>query len=197
MASTGQKSRAFIIGDKDDGLTIVITNPVMVAHFSIDELTNGTQNTMTGNDPEVLMAGIVQELVPLFRGVHVDRLRERETQMRDSPHGRFTLEQEEGILGELDYAKTIAQQIVNKGSVVDVDFCLAMDIDPATIVAKGRNTSPASEIRNYLATHGDLAGPAAQPISATPAVFPIAGLNLDDLELGAPSPWQDPGPGTP
>jgi len=56
-------SRAFIIGDFEKGITIVITNPVMVAHYSIDALKNDPGNALKGADTNDLIAGLVRERV--------------------------------------------------------------------------------------------------------------------------------------
>jgi|GEM_PF-3341166 len=184
-----KQSRAFIIGDKDRGLTIVITDPVMVAHYSIEDLKNASINQMAGKEPIVAMAAVAQELMPFLRGVDLDTLRQRESQMRSGARGDFGLADEESLFAELNYAATIGRIIRNHGTVCDVDFCLALDIDSGSIIARGRSTGPAIEIKDYLKQHAGKTG-AQRTVPADPQTFIISNLPTDNLsEL---DPWTDP-----
>ncbi|MER9300747.1 hypothetical protein NKI38_30400 [Mesorhizobium sp. M0621] len=177
-------SRAFIIGDKDHGLTIVITDPVMVVHYSMDDLNNVAINQMAGKEPIAAMGAVVQELLPFLRGVDLDLLKQREVEMKSPPHGQFELPYETKLLEELNNAAAIGRIIRNNGTVCDVDFCVALDVDPGDIVAKGRNTGPAIDIQGYLATHQ---GSATVP--AGPQTFVISNLPVDNLD--PLDPWVD------
>jgi hypothetical protein len=170
-------SRAFIIGDSDLGLTIVVTDPVMVVYYSAEDLKKAQHNDMSGQDPIVSMAAVVKDLVPHLRGVDVVQLRERLNLIDQGTHGVFSLAQEEQAFAEADYARTIGRIIRNGGNVCDVDFCIALDVDPAEIVAKGRNTEPAAKIADYLAAN-----------TAKPQQFHIG--NLGPSELDPLDPWQ-------
>lgn len=169
-------SRAFIIGDRDLGLTIVITDPVMVVHYSAEELQDAQHNDMSGQMPIVSMAAVVKDLVPHLRGVEVVQLKQRLSQMGKN-HGAFSLDQEAAALAEVENAKTIGRIIGNGGNVCDVDFCIALDIDPAEIAARGRNTQPASRIADYLAVN-----------TTRPEKFHIG--NLGPAEVEPLDPWQ-------
>jgi len=189
-ASTGKKSRAFIIGDKDHGLTIVITDPVMVAHYSLDDLDNPKINQMAGKEPIVAMAGVVKDLLPFLRGVPLDALEERVIQLRGGAHGAFSLTEEEGMLAELNQAATIGRIIRNNNTVCDVDFCLALTIDPAEIIVRGRSKGPAVEITDYLKKHASTAEGTSRTVPGDPQKFVISNLLTDDLDpLDA---WTDP-----
>ena len=185
-------ARAFIIGDRDNGLTIVITDPVMVVHYSKDDLRNAAINQMSNEEPIVSMAAVVQDILPMLRGVDVTTMRARENDLRQGAHGDFTLRQEEALFAELDYARTIGRIIRNNGSVCDVDFCVALDIDPCEIVAKGRNAGPGNQITDYLVKYSDCKDQSAKSVSTKPQVFNIGILTPD--ELTPLPPWQDPTP---
>lgn len=170
-------SRAFIIGDRDLGLTIVITDPVMVVHYSAEDLQSAQHNDMSGQEPIVSMAAVVKDLVPHMRGVEVVQLRQRLNEIQTDNHGDFSLAQEEAAFAEADYARTMGRIIRSGGNVCDVDFCIALDIDPAEIVARGRNTEPASKIADYLKAN-----------ATKPEKFHIG--NLGPGELDPLDPWQ-------
>lgn len=186
-----KRSRAFIIGDKENGLTIVITDPVMVVHYSKDDLTNARTNQMNMEEPIVSMAAVVQDLLPLLRGVDVVQMRAMEQDVLDHPD-RYNLDEERALFSEMDYARTIGQIIRNNGTVCDVDFCVALDIDPCEIVAKGRNTGPAVEIADYLVKYSDCADASEKSVPSRPRVFNITQLETDNL--GPLPPWVNPRP---
>jgi hypothetical protein len=172
-------SRAFIIGDRDNGLTIVVTDPVMVVHYSRADLQDPRISRMSAADPLVSMAAVVQDVLPLLRGVEVVEMRDTANDMANAAHGDYTLDEEKALFGEVDYARTIGQIIRNAGSVYDVDFCVALDVDPCEIVARGRNTSPAMDIADYLKT-----------ATTTPEKFKISMLEKDNLQPLAR--WENP-----
>jgi hypothetical protein len=177
MSDTKKPSRAFIIGDREHGLTVVVTDPVMVVHYSNDDLKNAAINDMSGQEPIVSMAAVVKDVLPHLRGVDMAQLKQRLSAIETTAHGTFSLDEERAVFAELDHARTIGRIIRSGGSVCDVDFCVALDIDPAEIVAKGRVTEPASQIADYLAAH-----------ATKPEVFPIS--NLAPGELDPLDPWQ-------
>lgn len=186
-----KQSRAFIIGDRDHGLTIVITDPVMIAHYSKEDLADPAINQMFAKDTTVAMAGVVQELLPFLRGVDLDTLEARRSQIRTDPHGEHSLDEEEGVFAELNNAEAIARIIRNHGTVCDVDFCVALDIDPAHIVAKARSAGPAVEIRDYLREHA--AAPSdgtGRKVPGDSQTFVISNLFTDNLDPLPP--WVDP-----
>lgn len=185
--TSSKPSRAFIIGDKDHGLTIVITDPVMVVHYSKDDLANPAINQMVGVDTSTVMAGVVQELVPFMRGVDLDTLKQRQNEVRGGQHGNFSLAEEERMFAELHNAESIARIIRNNGTVCDVDFCVALDIDPAGIVARGRSTGPAVEIRDYLKAYGE---DGSRTVPGESQTFVISNLLTDNLR--PLEPWVDP-----
>jgi hypothetical protein len=191
MASKNEKrSRAFIIGDREHGLTIVITDPVMVVHYSKENLADPSINQMVGKDPAVVMAGVVQELLPFMRGVDLDTLKQRQTEIRGSNHGAFSLAEEEGMFAELNNAESIARIIRNNGTVCDVDFCVALDINPADIVARGRSTGPAVEIQDYLSKYATASEAGVRTVPGEPQTFVISNLLTDNLR--PLEPWVDP-----
>ncbi len=185
---SGNPSKAFIIGDREDGLFIVITSPVMVVHLTAQDLVDRNLNQMWEQPQMVTMAAVVQELLPLLRGADLVALRAREEQLRENDHGSFNLREEEGMLGELNYARTLAQVIRNNRTVCDVDFCIAVDIDPCEVAAMGRNTGPAAQICDYLERQCR----EPEPVDPRPQRFNITNLRHDNLDPLPP--WQDPGP---
>jgi hypothetical protein len=190
LVSKDFKSRAFVIGDHENGLTVVITDPVMVAHYSIKELIEGEQNLMKGVEPRTQMAAIIREIIPVLRGVHADKLHLQKDEIEQLEHGTFTLEQERAVQTELDFANTIAQ-FVNTGSstILGVDFCIAVDIKPCGIATKARVVSPSQQIANYLDKYGYCSDESEKFVSTHPQVFPVSGLKVDNLEI--PAPWVD------
>jgi hypothetical protein len=176
---TAQKSRAFIIGDKEHGLTIVITDPVMVLHYSDDDLKNSAINQMAGKDRMTAYGAVVQELLPFLRGVHVDLLKQREAEINEpGTHGRFDAEYERKVFEELHNAAAIGRVIKNNGTVCDVDFCVALDIEPEAIAARARATGPAIDIRDYIAANLN----APTPPARIDPPFVISNLNSDNLD---------------
>lgn len=193
---TNSGARAFIIGDLAKGLTIVVTDPVMVAHYSIEELRNGDDNLLKGTDTTNLMAALVRELVPILRGVNLDDL-DRTAADFDKGNSIGTPVQTRAAFTELDFAATLGRIVQAKGSVNTVDFCIGLDIkpgdfglgldlDPGEIAIRWRSVSPSKDIIEYLVTNSA----AGTTVPARPQVFPIDGLNVDGLDM--PPKWVDP-----
>lgn len=186
------KVPAYIIGDKKTGLTIIVTDPIMVVRYSIDDLKDETFNKMLPAEPIESMAAIVQELMPLLRGVDVDKLVARAEAMRARP-ADYPLNEIEQVLDELSYARTYGQLIANNGTVCDVDFCVAVEVDPCGIAARARSVSPSLNVIDYLKDQCDPQGGGTLS-SSHPKKFPLDNLEKDNLR--PPDPWQDPRSGT-
>jgi hypothetical protein len=169
-----RKSRAFIIGDKEHGLTIVITDPVMVLHYSKEDLGKATYSDMSGKEPRLALAGIAQELIQYFR----TDINEMDSVERDFRSGKtpYTLEELESLLAERNNAAAIGRTINSGGAVHDVDFCLAIVIDPSEIALRRRSVGPASQIQEYIEKYKD-----GQHVPASSQRFPISNLNTDNL----------------
>ncbi|TCU33133.1 hypothetical protein [Rhizobium azibense] len=182
---TEKKSRAFIIGDKDHGLTIVITDPVMVVHYSMEDLANPAINQMAGKEPIVAMSAVVQELLPFLRGVNLDLLEQRERELQQQgTHRKFDLDYERKLFEELHNAAAVGRVIRNNGTVCDVDFCVALDIEPGEIVSKPRSAGPAVDIRDYLKAH--------EGVNTVPAkIEPFVISNLRSDNLSTLDPWEE------
>lgn len=167
-------SRAFIIGDKEHGLTIVITDPVMVLHYSKEDLKNAEYSAMHGEDLNVSLAGVAQELVQYLR----TDINDMDSVERDYRTGNvpFGLAQIESLLAERNNAATIGRVIRANGSVHDVDFCLAMVIDPSDIAIRARSVGPANQIQAYVKDHKNKA-----TVPAASQRFAIGKLNTDNL----------------
>ena len=160
-----KKSRAFIIGDKDNGLTIVVTDPVMVVHYSVDDLKNAAVNQMNAQDPIVSMAAVVQDVLPLLRGVDVVQMRTAASDMANSAHGSYSLSQEANLLGEIDYARTIGQIIRRNRMMVRrtrVSRALSSGMRPLRI-----SSSSSSSTSPTCSTSGSRRSAARRPMRAT------------------------------
>lgn len=181
MAIGNRESRAFIIGDKEHGLTIVITDPVMVLHYSKEDLADAQYNDMWNQKPNDVLAGVVQELLQYFR-TDVDLLDKFETDYRSGSQ-TYTLDQIERLFAERNNAATIGRIIRANGSVHDVDFCLAMTIVPSEIAARARSVGPGNKIGPYVNNHKNGAPVPAQSQRFVIGTLPVN--NLDELE-----PWK-------
>ena len=193
VAKKTPKSRAFIVGNGEDGLTLIITEPVMVLHYSIEDLKKGRTNNMRGANTQLLMAALVQELIPTLRGVSVEDLYEESDRIEKSSHGAYSLAEEKAVHAELNYAQTIASFINGKGAtVIGVDFCIGLDIDPCGIQTRARSVSPGQSIYDYIHTYGYCDSPKEEKFVSTHAQnFPISGLKTDNL--GPLKPWRESG----
>jgi hypothetical protein len=192
VAKKTPKSRAFIVGNGEDGLTLIITEPVMVVHYSIEDLKNGRTNNMRGTDPKLLMAALVQELIPTLRGVAVEDLYTTADRIETSTHGTYSLADEKAVHAELNYAQTIASFVNGKGAtVIGVDFCIGLDIVPCGIQTRARSVSPGQSIYGYIDKYGYCEDPKEKFVSTHAQNFPISGLKTDNL--GPLEPWRGPG----
>lgn len=144
MAST--ECRAFIIGDEEHGLTIVLTDPVMVVFFSPDDLKNKEINQLLQKHPDIsskkTQAAVARELALMFRGVDLDAAYDPDQTMYD----------ERKLERELDYGRAIGRILFNGGSIHDVDFCIAMTVDTTStgVEARLRSVDPARSILEYI-----------------------------------------------
>lgn len=188
MAGLPKSSRAYIIGDMDKGLTIVVTDPVMVAHYSAEdlkkeELKDGKANLLAGEDTSTTMAAIVRELVPILRGVNLDDVNRAAADLDAGKTDGMTQAEQRAVFTELDFAATMAQIIKAKGSVSTVDFCIGLDIDPSDIAIRWRNVSPGKDVIQYMQD-------SAKDGGEQPQVFAIDGLKTDGLDI--PPKWAKP-----
>lgn len=189
MTTAGKKSRAFVIGDRELGLIIVVTNPVMVVHYAGDDWKFAQRMNKTGTeDPETLRAAIVQDVVTALRGVDVDALQSTQEDIRENPDS-YSQPAKEAVFAEVDHARTIARLIRQGTAIVDVDFCLAFDVDSSNVANRPRSSNPVHKIKEYLRAHKGSADP-GETTSTTPQVFEISGVDID----GSTSlpPWEDP-----
>jgi hypothetical protein len=167
MAST--ESRAFIIGDEELGLTIVLTDPVMVVHYSPGDLKDSGINELLRDDPGMTskktQVAVARELTLLFRGVNLDTAYDPDQKIYD----------EQELEGELDYGRAIGRILFNGGSIHDVDFCIAMKVDTTSIglQARVRSVDPARTILEYIGE----ADPAKRPTE-----FVIGKVPVDRLD---------------
>jgi hypothetical protein len=177
-------AQAYIIGDKNSGLTIVVTDPMVVIHYTNDDLKDKNINELYSSEPLTSMAAIVRELVPLFRGVDVDDLVGKYGQILDekvNPHGKFSLGEEKAVFDEVANANTIARMINGGNSVNTVDFCLSFEIQAETIAQRSRSLDPAESILEYLEY---------APARLDPSKFKISALETG--QIGPLDPWGKP-----
>jgi len=179
-----RKSRAFIIGDKEHGLTIVVTDPVMVVHYSKEDLGASKYNDMFGKELKEALPGVAQELVQYFR-TDINAMDAVEREYRTGAVD-YSLEQMESLLAERNNAATIGRIVRNDGSIHDVDFCLAMVIDPSEIAIRKRSVGPANKIQEYIKQYKD-----SPTVPSSSQRFIISNLNTDNLERLEP--WKPDG----
>ena len=190
MTTAGKKSRAFVIGDRELGLIVVVTDPVMVVHYAGDDWKLAQSLNKTGTDDAgKLRAAIVQDLVTALRGVDVDALQSSEQDIRENPDG-YSERAKEDVFAEADHARTIARLIRQGAAIVDVDFCLAFDVDSSNVANRPRSSNPVHKIKEYLRDHKGSADP-KETTSTTPQTFEISGVDIDGSARLAP--WEDPG----
>jgi hypothetical protein len=172
MSSTNFTSRAFIIGDQQNGLTIVVTDPVMVAHFSSEQL-RGETDLLKGIDSKTQMAAIIREIIPTFRGQNVLELHNQKKKLGTDTHGTHPLAQEQAVQTELNFAETLAQSVENgDATVLGVNFCIGLTIEPCKIVSRPRIDSPiAVQVRQYLQQYGYCENKDEKLVSTHPQVF--------------------------
>jgi hypothetical protein len=182
------ETSAYIIGDLERGLTIVVVDPVMVVHYSMEDLETGLNNAIKKQTPTTQMAMLVRELLPILRGVPLDKLDAISTDI-DNNGSTLTQAQIKTALTEIDLAATIARIINVQGSVNTVDFCIGLDIKPSELNAKVRAKSPGKDIGQYIEENFG----SGNPISSRPKTlndFHIDTLSSAGLDL--PDPWKGP-----
>jgi hypothetical protein len=139
-----KKTRVFAIGDDERGLTIVITQPPTVLHYSIEELQPTPKGGLATKNPTQLsprqaMATFIKEFVLLRRGNDVDTF-------YGSPDRYDPTEHEI----ENDNAAAIARNIANGGNHYEVDFCLAFDVPDDLAERRMRSTEPTKTVSQTL-----------------------------------------------
>lgn len=149
------KSKAYIIGDDEHGLTIVVTNPVLVVHYPPEFLEKDPRNRMRALGSKKTMAAIVQDLMPALG---------------------HPVAEDGGVAPE-----ALAERIASDKPLHDVDFCIAFDIDPQQINTRGRLTSPKQQILSYLEMHMGKAPDTTDNEGASAQQFDIDGLRSDNL----------------
>jgi hypothetical protein len=139
-----KKTRVFAIGDDERGLTIVITQPPTVLHYSIEELQPTPKGGLATKNPSQLsprqaMATFIKEFILLRRGNDVDTF-------YDNPERYDPTEHEI----ENDNAAAIARNIANGGNHYEVDFCLAFDVPDDLAERRMRSTDPTMKVTQEL-----------------------------------------------
>jgi hypothetical protein len=170
--------KAYVIGDKDNGLTIVLTDPVLVVRYEAKDFDDGSA------PPEHNRARIVQDLITRFRNVNNDELYDKiESLWADHKDGQVATppELERSMLEEASYANMIARTIAKGDTVTDVGFCLSFDMDNIEFARGGRNFEPAGSLTNFVKQRpSDPAKPI--PINAFPQ-FDVGGLPADPFAV--------------
>ena len=179
-----QKTKIYLIGDKDGGMTIVITDPILVVQYSKEDLDNAAAKV--GGD---VRAGIVRHLLPQLRGVDVPILEKFLIDHQDTPHGTYTFETEAAFLRELHFADTVAQHVAEGSGVFDVDFCVALEADVSELVIRGRKADPGESIGQYLDENSEAtAGKLDESDPRKPKRYDIGGFRFDHIGK-KPVPW--------
>ena len=177
-------AKVFMIGDKEGGLTIVITDPVMIVYYTAKDLADQ-------NLTEKGRAAIVRHLLPQLRGVDVPRMVAYNERIIRDGHTSVTRDVEASYHRETHFADTVGQHIAEGSGVFDVDFCVAVDVeDTCDLVIRGRIADTiGSWIGEYLDANSGCktAKPATVPSSPQkPDVGEIYEGNLDK-----PDPWTE------
>lgn len=195
------KTPAYIIGDKNRGITIVVTNPVMVVHYSPEDLEDPQVSDIAGaiikisanqKDPGYVFGAIVQHLVPHLRGVEVPELfaAYNDYMTKGGTWSAGEMRELKAVFDEMAYARILGQMVRQSRTICDVDFCIALDIDPCEVAARGRWASPSEDIGQYLQNYADCDTTPPPTIPRTPQKFPIGELPTDNLDPRAP--WKKP-----
>ena len=151
-------SKAFVIGDAVHGLTVVVTSPPMILHYSIDQLNSSKINEMADDVQDVsrkTMAAIARELTTIFRGVNLDDLEgalDYIAKQDPKDPNRSPFDPIKNLLVEYDISANVGRKIYQGQNVTDVDFCLAMslDLDSPALTSRGRSLDPALQIVDYI-----------------------------------------------
>lgn len=178
-------AKIFIIGDKENGLTIVVTDPVMIVHYSEADLKDQGLS-------EKGRAAIVRHLLPQLRGVDIGDLVDYNNYVVTNGHGSVEREAEAAFFRELHFADTVAQHIASGSGVYDVDFCVAIHKeDVCDLVARGRSVGTlGAEIGAYLDENSGCEKPKPPTVSSSPLKYTIGDISEEDLDK--PDHWTKP-----
>lgn len=176
-------AKIFIIGDKEDGLTIVVTDPVLIVHYTKQDLIDQG----LGNRGR---AAIVRHLLPQLRGVDVPKMLDYNEEVIRDGHGAFTRDEEAAYHREVHFADTVAQHIADGCGVFDVDFCVAVDVeDTCDLVLRGRVADTVgSAIGNYLDENSGCKSDKPKTVPNKPHKFDVG--DIDEDGLTKPAPWK-------
>jgi hypothetical protein len=137
-------TRVFVIGDEKHGLTIVITDPVAVFHYSPEELQPGTPWNPNNIDPSALRAYVLKELIPVLRGIDMGDV--------GADNGHYSTS---ALEAEFNYANAAAAQVRDGGHLHNVDFCMAFEIKTKGADYYRRSVDPAMSVASVLNGKGD------------------------------------------
>jgi hypothetical protein len=170
-----KKTRVFAIGDDERGLTIVITQPPTVLHYSIEELQPTPKGGLATKNPSNLsprqaMATFIKEFILLRRGNDVDTFYGNSDRYDPTEHDI-----------ENDNAAAIARNIANGGSHYEVDFCLAFDVPEEIAERAMRSTEPTRTVSNELQKK-------APPATDVPMMSTTEDLANEDAYIENPPP---------
>ncbi|GAA6179566.1 hypothetical protein NBRC116594_10040 [Shimia sp. NS0008-38b] len=170
-------AKIFVIGDTEKGLTIVITDPVMVVHYSEADL----RAEGLGNKGR---AAIVRHLLPQLRGVDISDLVDYNSDIERNGHGSVEREVEANFFREIHFADTVAQHIASGSGVYDVDFCVAIHQDDVCdLVARGRSVGTLGEqIGTYLDKNSGCTTPKPATVSSSPQKYAIGDISEENLD---------------
>lgn len=156
-------ARSYLIGDPEGGLTFVLTDPVMIVHYTAEDLKDASINQLHNESIDVIRAAVVRLLVPHLRGVDVPELEAHMQRIEDEGHDKFEYEQIVDGLKELDLATSIGQMVAKGQTVFDVDFCVSINVPICDVAQRGRSTDPAVSICDYIEMNaGCPEGPSTQ-----------------------------------
>lgn len=178
-------AKIFIIGDTDKGLTIVVTDPVMVVHYTEADL----EKEGLGDKGR---AAVVRHLLPQLRGVDIGDLGDYNTAIQRDGHGSVPRDLEARFFREFHFADTVAQHIASGSGVYDVDFCVAIHKDDlCDLVARGRSVGTLGEqIGAYLDENSGCTKEKPPTVSSTPLKYAIGDIDEDNLDK--PDHWTKP-----
>ncbi|MDA8586057.1 hypothetical protein N9L47_07250 [Rhodobacteraceae bacterium] len=178
-------AKIFIIGDTEKGLTIIVTDPVMIVHYSESDL----KAQGLGDKGR---AAIVRHLLPQLRGVDVGDLADYNADIERNGHGSVERDVEDSFFREIHFADTVAQHIASGSGVYDVDFCVAIHKDDVCdLVARGRSVGTLGEqIGAYLDDNSGCRKKKPPTVSSSPLKYAIGDINEDTLDK--PDHWTKP-----
>lgn len=176
-------AKIFLIGDTDNGLTIVITDPVMVAHYTEQDLVDQGLGGMA-------RPAIVRHLLPQLRGVDVPEMVRYNEEVVANGHGSVSRDDEAKFFREVFFADTVAQHIASGSGVYDVDFCVAIHVeDTCDLVVRGRSVGTIGEkIGEYLDQNSGCKTSKPDSVPSEPQKFKVG--TVDESGLHKPTPWE-------